>query len=169
MLCNELIVLPSDETLQYLSATFSGCPFDLNLQESYVSLNISRDEMKADDERVYKAVAGTLGVFYDSADGYSSLILPLVSPALTERVEELRQEAPNMFYGPHYFPHMVIIRDMPPLTRKYSGFLNSVSTSLATAQNAPLLFEAELVRQQDFKGVPMSDYYASQLSNHYRL
>lgn len=164
MLINELLVIPTQDTLRMLSAIFSACPFDLFLDRAYVVLNMSQEPMEPDSERLYKGQAGTLNLWYDTSTEMTSLILPLVSPSLTERVGELREVAPSAFYGEHYFPHMVLAEDFPPVARRYAGFLASVSNSLA-ALTEPLLFDAELVIQKDYRAVPQADYYASMLAN----
>jgi hypothetical protein len=165
MVLNELLALPAPETLLYLTQVFSGCPFDIDLKKAYVSLNISEHEMTPQPQNVYRTHAGNLGVWFDQSTGYSSLILTLVSPALNDRVNEVREQAPNFFYGTHYFPHVVMVADFPPVTRRYGGFVNSISESLAMSQT-PLFFDAELVRTQEFHAVPQADFYASQIANH---
>lgn len=167
MLVNEMLCLPTPDTLTQLSFVFSACPFDIDLHKAYVTMNISTHEMKTDDNALYKAQAGNLGVFYDTATQRSSLLLPIVSPALNDRVAQIRQKAPNVFYGEHYFPHLMLVEDFPPISRRYSGFLASVGNSLATLM-APLFFDAELVMSKEYHAVPQADYYASMLANHER-
>jgi hypothetical protein len=164
MICNELLVIIAPETLMHMSAIFSACPFDMDLHQAYLSLNISPDEMTPEPENVYSAQAGNLGIWYDQSTGYSSLILPVVSPAINERVAQVREKAPNIFYGAHYFPFITLVEDFPPISRRYSGFISSVSNSLATLP-VPLFFDAELVRTREFNAVPYADYYAAQVAN----
>lgn len=165
MVLNELLALPAPETMLYLSQVFSGCPFDIDLKKAFLSLNISEQKMTPEPQNIYRAQAGNLGVWFDQSSGYSSLILTLVSPALQDRVTQLREQAPNFFYGEHYFPHVVMVADFPPITRRYSGFISSISESLAMSPT-PLFFDAELVRTQEFHAVPQADFYASQIANH---
>jgi hypothetical protein len=167
MQVNEMVVLPTQETLEYLASTFSGCPFDIDLTKTYVSLAYSQDEMTAQPDNLYGAKAGSMDVWYDNSTGYSSLILPLISDTLIERAEELREEAAPAFYGTHYFAFIVLVNDFPPISRRYKGFINSVSDSLAMAQDARLFFDAEIQRQVDVQAVPFADYYASQIANHW--
>jgi len=168
MLVNELICLPDQETLDYLSRVFSACPFDLDLSKSYVVLNISEEPMEAEPDNVYRAEPGNMGIWYDTGTQMSSLILPLISPGLNDRVAALRTESPSAFYGEHYFPHMVIIHDTPPMARHFSSFVSSVAHVLATTPEAPLFFDAELVMSKTYHAVPQADFYASMLANHYR-
>lgn len=167
MLFNELICLPTDETLDHLSRVFSACPFDLDLKKLYVVLDQSERPLKPDTSRVYEAKAGTLNLWYDTAVQMSSLILPLESEAMRERAMELRDGKGSTFYGDHYFPHMVILQDAPPMSRHYRTFISSVSTTLATS-DYPLYFDAELVVQRDYHAIPQADFYAAMLANHYR-
>lgn len=165
MVLNELLVLPAPETLLYLTQVFSGCPFDIDLQKVFVSLNISEHEMTPEPQNVYSAQAGSMNVWFDQSTGYSSLILTLASAALNERVGAVREQAPNFFYGEHYFAHMIMVADFPPVTRRYSGFISSISESLAMSPT-PLFFDAELVRTQEFHAVPQADFYSAQVANH---
>lgn len=166
MLVNQLLVLPTPETIEYLSKVFGACPFAVDLSKAFVEVNSSQTQMVPDTSRVYKATAGTMQVFYDQSTEQSSLQLPLVSEPLFDRCEELRQEAPSAFYGEHYFPHLVLVRGMPPLARSYRSFIASVATTLATDPNQCLLFDAELVVSTDFHAAPDMDYYGSQIANH---
>jgi hypothetical protein len=168
MLVNELICLPTRETLDYLSHIFSGCPFDLDLSKCYVVLNISEEQMETEPDNVYKATAGNMNVWYDTGTEMSSLILPLISPELNARAQELRADAPSAFYGSHYFPHMVVVQDMPPMARHFSSFISSMAHVLATTPDSPLFFDAELVMSKNYYAVPQADFYASMLANHYR-
>lgn len=171
MVVNQLLVLPTEETLYYLSKVFSACPFDLDLQKCYVEINSSVEEMVPDPHRLYKAECGTMNVFFDSATMESSLLLPLKSPSLVDRCVEVRADAPSAFYGSdetaeqYYFPYMVVKRSMSPLVRHYRSFVNSISNVLATTPEYPLLFEGEFVVSTDFDNIPDYDYYASQLAN----
>src|SRR5271163_4427459 len=130
MQVNQLIVLPDTATLNYLREIFSGCPFDLDLSEAYCEVNSSQGEMVPDGSRAYVASAGSMNVWYDSSTQSTSLILPLISPPLMERCQELRRAAPSVFYGDHYIPFLAVKRHMPPMDRAYRGFINSVSDVL---------------------------------------
>lgn len=163
MIVNQLLVLPSDDTLDYLTRVFSGCPFDLDLTKCYVEVNSSQHAMEPDPGRLYKAKAGTMKEYFDSASQSSWLLLPLDCPALSQRAMEVRLEqgAPSAFYGDHYFPHMVVKAHMPPRYQSLRAFVNSVSNTLATTEDHPLLFEGEFVVASEFHAVPQADYYAT--------
>jgi len=164
MQVNQLIVLPDAGTLDYLRQMFSGCPFDLDLAKAYVEVNSSLGEMEPDDSNVYVASAGSMNIWYDSSTQSSSLLLPITSVALTDRCMELRDSAPSLFYGDYYMPFLVIKRHMPPMSRHYRSFINSISDVLY-ANRQPLVFDSEFLLPQSFEYVPDTDFYVSQIAN----
>ncbi|QBX06578.1 hypothetical protein H1O16_gp165 [Burkholderia phage BcepSaruman] len=156
----ETMALPTNETLDYLRTVFNGCPFEVNFDAAYVSLNISETEMKLDDTgAVYRARPGYMGIWYDTALGDSSLILPLSSGDLLTRAQDLREEAPNEFYGNLYFPHMVLVPHMVPLKRHVRTFVNSITHVLGTIDRRMLTFSHEVQLTRDYRYAPSSDYY----------
>jgi hypothetical protein len=168
MVLNELLVLPTPETLRMLSTIMSASPLEIRLDKAYVSLNISEGSMTPKTDAVYEAKPGALGVFYDQSTGYSSLILPFKSSQMAERVLEVRDKAKNFFYGDHWFGFMVLIHDCPPLNRRKAAFINSISDSLAWGTEA-LTFDAEMVRTLEVHAPPFADFYASHLANEWAL
>jgi hypothetical protein len=168
MVFNELLVLPTPETIRMLSTIMSASPLEIRLDQAYVSLNISEDSMTPKTGNVYTAQAGNLGVWFDQSSGLSSLIMPLQSPQMAERVLELREEAPNAFYGGRWIGFMVLIRDCPPMNRRKSGFVNSISNTLAWGDSA-LTFDAEMVRPIEVHAPPFQDFYSSNVANEWAL
>lgn len=160
MLFNQLIALPRPETLEYLSRIMSGSPLMIDLKTMYVEINLSQQPMEADPEAVYSARPGKGGVWYDSASGISSWIIPLVSEQLQMRHFELQQVAPNPFYKA-YIPHLILIAGVPPLKRNYRAFMSSINNTLATTDEQ-LFFDAEIVREVDLTRAPMYDFYKDQ-------
>jgi hypothetical protein len=151
-----------------LSTIMSASPLEIRLDQAYVSLNISEASMTPKTNNVYEARAGNLGVFYDQSTGLSSLIMPLRSPQMAERVLELREEAPNTFYGGRWIGFMVLIRDCPPMNRRKSGFVNSISNTLAWDPK-PMTFDAEMVRTTEVHAPPFQDFYSSNVANEWAL
>ncbi|BAG41452.1 hypothetical protein [Ralstonia phage phiRSL1] len=160
MLVNQLIVLPTQDTLAYLNRVFDGCSFDIDWSQSFVEVNSSVQPMEADPTRKYTAVAGTMNVYYDSATGDNSLLLPLVSDELVERCAELRVDAPSAFYGNAYFPFLVVKRNYAPRRAHRRYFITSIADVLY-ADRYPLTFDAELVLPRTFETVPDMDYYVT--------
>jgi hypothetical protein len=163
MYIHQLIVLPDDQTLNYLRQIFSACPFDLDFDQMHVEVNSSVQEMEADTSRVHVAESMSMNIWYDSASQSTSLLLPLNSPELLTRCAELRTTAPSEFYGAHYFPFLMIKRHMPPMARQYRAFINSVSDTLF-AKRTPLVFDSEFVMSKSFDYVPDVDFYKSQIA-----
>lgn len=168
MVLNELLVLPTPDTVRMLSTIMSGSPIEIRLDQAYVSLNLSEKSMTPKTNNVYEARPGNLGVWYDQSTGLSSLILPLQSSQMAERVIELREEAPNTFYGDRWVGFMVLIRDCPPMSRRKTGFVNSISNTLAWGTQ-PLTFDAEMVRTFEVHAPPFADFYAANISNEWAL
>jgi hypothetical protein len=157
MLFNEVRVLPTPETVDYLSMLFSASPLPLHLQEWSVILNQSETAMDTDPERVYEAKVETINVWYDFLEGQDALIMVLKSQDLVERALELRQYAPNPFYR-SYYPYLVMLKPMPQIKRNYRAMINSWGDTLVRDQT-PLLFDAELQVQTNYEGVPELNFY----------
>jgi hypothetical protein len=51
MVLNELLVLPTPETIRMLSTIMSASPLEIRLDQAYVSLNISEASMTPDTSR----------------------------------------------------------------------------------------------------------------------
>lgn len=168
MLVNQLVVLPTESTLDYFSKVLGGCPFNIDLTLMHVVINSSESPMAPNTDLIYTARAGTLGVFYDSATGESSLILPLDSHALQARRAELQSVAPDAFGQGIYYPHLVLVRGMPPLARSYRSFIASVGNTLAAGSDGPLLFDAETSMSKELRYVPDADFYATMRANDHR-
>jgi hypothetical protein len=163
MLIHQLVVLPTEDTLDYLSQVFSGSPIDLDLKTFHVELNSSVHHMDPKPDNIYKANAGTLKRYYDSATGETSLILPLDSPQLTERCRELRVSAPSAFYGNYYFPFLVIKRNMPLLKPHRRGLVNISWADTLAANHYPLMFDAETLITKEYHYAPDMDYYTTRV------
>lgn len=161
MIVHQLIVLPTPDTLEYLSQVFSGSPIDLDLQSMHVEVNSSVHEMEADPTRIYKANAGTLKQYYDISTGETSLLLPLDSYQLMDRCRELRLDAPSTFYGHYYFPFLIIKRNMPPLKPHRRGLVNISWADTLAANHYPLMFDAEIVVTKEYNEAPDMDYYTT--------
>jgi hypothetical protein len=151
-----------------LSTIMSASPLEIRLDQAYVSLNISEKSMTPVPSKVYEAQAGNLGVWFDQSTGLSSLIMPLQSPQMAERVKELREEAPNTFYGERWIGFMVLIKDCPPMNRRKSAFVNSISNTLAWGTSI-MTFDAEMVRATEVHAPPFADFYAANISNEWAL
>lgn len=162
---NQLFVLPAQETLDFFSAQFSGCPFDLDLSKMYLEVNSSLFDMEPLPEEVYIADMGAMDIYFDQSTMSSSLLLPVYSKSLTDRCAELRENAPTTFYGEDYFPFLVVKQNVNTLSRSTRRFIRSLSDTMVNLTDHRLLFEGEFVLQNDYATVPWLDYYNQQRAN----
>ena len=156
---NRLFVVPTDETLSYLSSVMSGCPIDLNIDAFRVEIITTQDALEIDPSRVYRSQAINVNVFYDSYLQRSSLIATLVSSDLQARAKELNLEGvarPENF--PQFFvPHFTIRPDMPALSRNIRIWKVAIANALC--QNERYLdWTGEYVSTETLLAVPDPDY-----------
>jgi hypothetical protein len=156
---NRLFVIPTEETLSYLSSVMSGCPIDLNINDFKVEVITTQDALEIDPERVYTSQTMNVNVFYDSYLQRSSLIATLISSDLQERAKELNREGvarPENF--PQFFvPHFVIRPDMPPLSRNIRIWKLAIANALCQTER-PLDWTGEYVSTETLLAVPNLDY-----------
>lgn len=157
MLVNRLYVVPTDETLSYLSAVMAGAPLDLDLTELMVEITSTEDALEIDPSRVYSAQAININVFYDTYLQRSSLIATLVSRDLQERAKELNSEGVVRAFYDWYVPYMAIKRGTPPLSRHFRTWKVSLANALCQNER-PLYFTGEHVVQEDLMAYPDFDY-----------
>ena len=157
MVLNEVVVFPSDDTLDFLLRVFRNCPFTFDETKWHVVLNECVDPCAVDPTRIYIARADSLGYWYNDEVDTSSLIMPLMSSDLTNRMVELRLSNGSV-YHPTPLPFMPLVPMMPPLTHRYRAFVNSVSDIL-TSSEEPLIFTGEVQRVRNFETTPYAFYY----------
>lgn len=157
MVLNEVVVFPSDDTLDYLLRVFRNCPFTFDETKWYVTLNECIDPCAVDPSRTYVAKAKSLGYWYNDEVETSSLIMPLESDDLINRMVELRLKN-DAVYHPTPLAFMPLVPMMPPLTHRYRAFVNSVSEILLSSEE-PLIFTGEVQRVRNFEASPYELYY----------
>lgn len=158
MLFNEVRVIPTQETVDYLSMLMSGSSLPMDPMSWSVVLNQSNYSMEVDTDRIYEAKAETLNVWYDDLTGQAALLMVLKSQDLVERAMELREQAPNPLHA-SYYPNIVMLRPMPQLKRRYKALINSWGDTLVRDQT-PLIFEMEFQIPVEYNGVPEANFYA---------
>src|SRR6478736_3099875 len=136
MLVNRLYVVPTDETLSYLSSLFSGSPIDLNLDSIKIEIMCTQDAMEIDPQRVYTVQAFNVNLFYDSHRQASDLMCALVSADLQERVLEFNKEGVAREFYDWYLPYFAIKRNFPPLSRVNRSWRLSIANALCTNDRA---------------------------------
>lgn len=122
MIYEQLFVLPTDDTLNYLSSVLHNSSVELDLSEFKIEVITTRDSVVAHPERLYTARASSLEVFYDNNLGQSSLILSLISNDLEQRALELNAAGITREWYNYYNPHIVIIPRCPPLSERFKRF-----------------------------------------------
>lgn len=157
MLVNRLYVVPTEDTMSYLSAVMAGAPLDLDMTDFKVEITSTEDALEIDPSRVYSAQAINVNVFYDTYLQRSSLIATLVSRDLQERAKELNNEGVVRAFYDWYVPYLVIRRGTPPLSRHFRTWKVSLANALCQNER-PLNFSGEHVVQENLVAYPDFDY-----------
>ncbi len=156
MIFHQLNVLPTEETLDYLSAVMSGAPLDLDLQAYKLEVITTLDPVIACPENIYTAKALHVKVWYDAYLERSSLILSLLSSDLQKRCMQLNELGVVREFRDYYNPHLTLRPDMPPLSRHYRTFVVQTADALVGGQD--LEFTGEYVTQVDLLAPPDNEY-----------
>lgn len=157
MIVNQLHVVPTPETLDYLNKLVSSVFLDLFPDQWRVELISTTDEIVADPTRVYRAGTSHFKPWYDQNLGTSSLILTLLSPDLFQRVQELGDEGVGSAFYETYNPHIVCIPYMPPLNSNVKRAMLSLANVFG-ANNTELTFTGELVSTVNIDAPPEFNY-----------
>ena len=154
---NYLFSLPSDDTSAFLRDLLQASPIEIDFIGLAVCLGTSNIEIPLQDKPL-RAVAGSLGIWYDPQAGFSRLILPLFPS--TEMV--VRHAEIGDVWGRHFVPYMVLC-DFPSSRRNKKGFINSISTALVDT-NQQLVFDTEVVVvAEDIATPPDYEFYKEQM------
>jgi hypothetical protein len=147
--------LPTPETLESLQHKFNSVDVDINWDAIGVELGSS---LKPIDEvspgEVYKAIPGSMGMWYDAATARSWLILPLfASPKMARRANAIGNVWDRPFIG------YMVLTDLFNNRRRTKGLLNSIATGLVD-QSPVFTFHGE-VHTEDFatKSPPFQEFY----------
>lgn len=162
MIFHQLNVLPTDETLDYLSSVMSGCPMDLDLQSYKVEIITTLDALTACPNNVYEASALHVKVWYDAFLERSSLILSLLSSDLQKRCMQLNEQGVAREFHNYYNPHLTIRPDMPPLSRHYRTFISQTADALVGGQ--PLTFTGEYITQVELHAPTDYEYHQAMIA-----
>jgi hypothetical protein len=147
MILNQINVLPTQATLDYLSSVMADSPLDLDLSSFKVEIITTQDAVIAQPENLYQALPTSVRVWYDTYTQRSSLIISLVSSDLQRRGLQLAQEGVLREWYDQYNPHLIIKEGMPPLSRHYRSFIHSLANILGSGNVPPLEFTNEHVIQ----------------------
>lgn len=156
-----LFVLPVEETVSYLKALFMGCPFDVDWDKLGVEIGSTEGPLVAGPPtRVYHAVPGSLSIWYDSAAGYSYLLLPLFpSPKMARRHDEVGDA-----WNRSQFRPVLSFGILQSNRRNHKAFINSISTALVDL--SPVLgFHMETIIEDQAVVPQFSDFYTDYMEN----
>jgi len=160
MIVNNIFVVPDEGTLDYFNRQFSGCPFRVIPEEFRVIVASSPHSIVPDPDRTYVAQAGNMKLFPNTANGGSSLILPLISFGLMKANAEY-YEASSPAYPTIYSPHIVIVENMPPLRRYIKAWINSLSGTFRN-EVGRLGFGNETLETVEVEHIPSYGYLLEQ-------
>lgn len=152
MLLDYVYVVPTPETQERLHQAFSHLSFSIDVES--ISCEIcttayETPESVLNPNILYEATVVKLGLWYDTAQASSTLILQLNSPMLEDRHRNLCKMGLKPYWFQDYFPHIALKRQFPPLSRSNRSFIASMSNVLATAER-PFYFTGESVIREDF-------------------
>lgn len=151
----KLFILPTQETKEYLHKLLRDIPITVDYDALAVEVGSSPTPIQADLDRVYRALPGQLGIWYETAVGHSWIILPLIpSPEMCDRHEEIGDA-----WGRHFVPYMVLTGKFNN-TSSVKPKLNSIATMLVdTLPDLTLTFTCETVVVDDSVVPSQEDFY----------
>jgi hypothetical protein len=148
LIFNQLNVLPTDDTLEYLSSVMSGSPIELDLSKYKVEVITTLDALEANPDNIYNATAADVRVWYDSHVERTSLIMTLESSDLQKRALELNQQGVIRQWFDIYTPHLVLRPNMVPMSVHYRRFVRQMANAFCSNTRA-LQFTSEYITQVD--------------------
>lgn len=123
----KLFVLPTAETREYFDHLFQSYHLEIDFDALAVELGSTTGDIRVKESALYRAVPGSMNVWYDPAIGQSNLILPLFP---SKEMASRHKEIGDAWGRTTFVPYMVIGEDRPLLKRRRKAILNSLSTVL---------------------------------------
>jgi len=154
----KLITLPTPETLGLLSRMFAGTSMHVDWDAVSLTLASDVEPILPAEDGLYRALPGSMDLWYDTAQNRSFLVLPLVpSPEMAKRHEEAGGDA----WGRKFVPFLNL--GTPGTNRRrHSAQWKSIATGLIDRQ--PILtFHGELVLATDGTVPELNDFYTDYL------
>jgi hypothetical protein len=155
----KLFVLPTPDTKALLHTMFADVPVVIDYDKLCVEIGSSTEAVVPDLTRMYRALPGQIGIWYETAVGYSSILLPLIpSPEMCARRVEVGD-----VWDREFVPFMALtsrFNNGPNVKPK----LNSISTSLV--DHLPeLRFTCETVLYDEAEVPSQLDFYEDYLKS----
>ena len=165
MLVNRTVVLPTDETRDYLASVLSGSPVDINLDSFHIVLLDTMDPVVLNSKAVYTVEATAFKQWYNEATQQGALILSLQSADLQARYEELTASHKDRWYT-EYSPYMVVVPYANPDRLHQRRFIGSIANALCSMNNATKLqFSFETQFALECNRAPYEEYHNSIIGN----
>lgn len=150
---NKLIVFPTKETLDSLKTVFTSAPFLVHWDRICLILASSRDPIKVNPKGYYKALTGSMNIWYETLSGKSNLLLPIIpSPEMVDRHNEVGDA-----WSRNFVPYVNVLED-PIIRRERKAFINSVASSLVDMPMV-LAFHNEIVVESTSIVPDQMDFY----------
>ncbi len=148
---NHLFAWPTAETRDLIHSFFSGTPFEL--LGMGVELGSSRSPIQVNKAATYRALPGSIGIWYDVATANSYVLLPLIpAPEMAARNAEIGDG-----WGRTFVPYMPLVIN-PVNRRRYKSILNSIATGLVDLQPV-LTFDRETLAELDSSLPRHNEFY----------
>jgi len=149
----KLFVLPTDQTKEYLHKIFSELPIVIDYERLCVEIGSSLEDITPDLTRIYRALPGSIGIWYETATGRPSILLPLIpSPEMCQRREEVGDVWERQFV-----PYMSLT-DQFNNGPKVKPRLNSIADGMVSTL-PELRFSCETVLIDDAVVPAQADFY----------
>ena len=132
---------------------FQASPIEVDFEGLAVCLGSSRADIPLQTGEL-RAIAGSIGIWYDPVAGFSRLLLPLFpSPEMVQRHSEVGDA-----WGRTFVPYVVLC-DWPSSKRRNKGFINSIATDLVDT-NQQFVFDTEaVIAGDDAPTPPDNEFY----------
>lgn len=157
MVFYQLVVLPTQETVDYIRTQMSPPPFDIDLDKLHVVVLTSRQPIPESAGQIYIAKSKKLDRVYDSQLQRSTFTMSLDSPALQELYSGLVQAGCKDAFYKEFYPHMHLVDGMPPGAPSFRKFRVAMENIFSESE-VELEFGNELVMTKDISYPVDSDY-----------
>lgn len=150
MIYNQLLVIPTESTLEIISAALTGAPMEIDLPQLNVELTTTLDAVTANPANFFYARPTSVKLWYDAYLQRSIMILSLESSQLQQRALELINQGVIREGCNYYNPHMVLSTEVPGQNRRMRRFVRQASEALCSLDQS-LEFTMEHVVQVDLR------------------
>lgn len=153
----KVFALPDAVTQDYLAGVFQGSPILIDPDSFGIELGSSRAPVGPFPGNSYRALPGSMNIWYDSATQRSYWLLPLIpSPEMVLRHDQIGDA-----WGRDFLPVMRIA-EVQNMRRRNVAWMKSIADGLASMR--PILtFTNELVAEDNSIVPTHQDFYDDQI------